>query len=381
MTTTSSIDLTAIEQELRQLWKESAADALSEGRAAVTRALTLNLVARARDGATAERISASAQALTASHPNRTVLVIEHTDDPSARLEAYVQANCLLTAPGAPQVCGEQVTIDAGAGASGQVASLVLPLLVPDLPVALWMPGPAPFADPLLGRLRGVIDRLIVDSADFLDPTHDLRRMAELDRAGGSAVSDLSWTRLTPWRELLAQFFDTRPLLPHLRRVDHVEIGFASAAEHTRPLDALLLAGWLIASLGWSLLADAVSVEGDRIRLHVRRPAVGVGPSAIRLVTFDLIGQPAAPGAAAGIRTLRLQALDNVRASFSVEQTADPTCVRTVAQVDDLAPISRMARVAPTGLPDLLAAELRLLSRDRTFSGALQVAGGIAERIG
>lgn len=379
--TTPTIDLTAIEHELRQLWKESAADALSEGRAAVTRALTLNLVARARDGATAERISAAAQALTASHPNRTVLVVEHADDPSARLEAYVQANCLLTAPGVPQVCGEQVTIDAGAGAAGQVASLVLPLLVPDLPVALWMPGPAPFADPLLARLRGVIDRLIVDSADFLDPTHDLRRMAELDRAGGAAVSDLSWTRLTPWRELLAQFFDTRPLLPHLRRVDHVAIAYASTAERAGPFDALLLAGWLIASLGWSLLADAVSVEGDRIRLHVRRPAVGVGPNAIRLVTFDLLGQAAAPGETAGIRALRLQALDNVRASFSVEQSPDPTCVRTVAQVDGLAPISRLARVAPMGLPDLLAAELRLLSRDRTFSGALQVAGAIAERVG
>jgi glucose-6-phosphate dehydrogenase assembly protein OpcA len=383
-----AIDIAAIERELGQLWKDSAADPAAQGHA-VTRALTLNLVARARSREDGDRISEVVQGLTASHPNRAVLVIDQPGAPDTRLEAYAQANCLLTTRGVPQVCGEQVTITASGSATAQAPSLVLPLLVPDLPVALWLPGPAPLADRLLARLRGVIDRLIVDSRDFAEPARELAELAGFDRSvvsgpgngpQGPAVSDLSWARLTAWRELTAQFFDTRPLLPHLRRIDHVELIYA-AAERPNPAQALLLAGWLAASLGWVPLEEAVSVEGSAIRLHLRRPAVGVGPSAIRLVTIDLRAAPAIPGDQIGLQALHLRAVDGVQADFSVERTDDPTCVRTTAQVAGQPTISRIARVEQPGLASLLAAELRLLSHDRTFSAALRAAGAFAGRLG
>lgn len=383
----TTVDIGAIERELRQLWKESAAGPAAHGQA-VTRALTLNLVARARGREEGDRITEVVQGLTASHPNRTVLVIE-ADAPEPRLEAYAQANCLLTAPGVPQVCGEQVTISAFGGAINQAPSLILPLLVPDLPVALWLPGPAPFAAPLLPRLRGVIDRLIVDSQEFAEPARGLADLAAFDhnnQAGpgggprGPAVSDLGWARLTAWRELTAQFFDTRPLLPHLRRIDQVEIVYG-ANGRPNPVGALLLAGWLAASLDWTPLEEAVSIEGDALRLHLRRPAVGVGPNAIRLVTIDLRPAPAAPGDRIGLAALHLRAIDGVRADFSVERADDPGCVRTNAVVAGQPTVSRIARVDQPDTADLLAAELRLLSRDRTFSAALRVAGAVAGRLG
>jgi glucose-6-phosphate dehydrogenase assembly protein OpcA len=379
MSISTRIEIGAIERELRQLWKDSASEAAAKGYA-VTRALTLNLVARARDDATAELISSVVQALTASHPNRTILVIERPDAPQPALDAFVQANCLLAAPGVPQVCGEQVTIDARGSATGQIASLVLPLLVPDLPVVLWLPGAEPLDEPLLVRLRGIFDRLIVDSGESPHPLHELLRLAEFDRSGsGPALSDLAWTRLTPWRELTAQFFDTRPLLPHLRRIDSVQLRY-TAHQRANPVPALLLAGWLASSLGWTPLTDAVSAEGDTIRLYLRRPAVGVGPGAIRLVRVDI--QPDAEhGAIGGLTSVHLSALDNIVANFSVTCSADPTCLRTSADVAGHPPIKRLAHVDTADPANLLAAELRLRSRDRTFSGALQVAGAFAARLG
>jgi glucose-6-phosphate dehydrogenase assembly protein OpcA len=379
MTTTQSVNIGAIERELRRLWEEQAAGA---GGQAVTRALTLNLIARAADTETADRVSEAVQGLIASHPNRTVLAIVRPGD-EPRLEAFVQANCRLAGPELPQVCGEQVTIDARGAAAGQVASLVLPLLVPDLPVALWLPGPAPFADPLLPRLRGVIDRLIVDSRAFADPARDLAAMAAFDSEPGAhsrppAVSDLAWGALTPWRELLAQFFDTRPLLPHLRRIDRVEIGYVPDGGRTNPIPALLVAGWLASRLGWAPLEDAVSVEGAAVRLHLRRAAVGVGPNAIRLVTVDL--RPA-PGDEPGLAALRLQAVDGVQAEFAVERAEQPGFALTTASVAGAAPVRRLARCEQPGLTELLAAELRLLSRDRTFSAALRAAGAFAAHLG
>lgn len=382
--TTATVDIASIERELRQLWKDNAAGAA--GGQAVTRALTLNLVALAHDRETGDRVSDVVQRLTASHPSRAVLAVVGPEGGEPQLEAYVQANCLLAAPGVPQVCGEQITIEARGAASSQVASLVLPLLVPDLPVALWLPGPRPFEDPLLARLRGVIDRLIVDSREFTAPARDLAAMAAFERAEEQgpgagprppALSDLSWAALTPWRELTAQFFDARPLLPHLRRIDHVEIGYVPSGAGFNPAHPLLLAGWLAACLGWQPLEDAVSLEGETLRLHLRRAAVGVGPSAIRLVTIEIRPAPPRGGAGPGIVALRLRAVDGVTADFRVERTDRPGHALTAAVVAGHPPVSRAARCEEPGLADLLAAELRLLSRDRTFAGALRAAAAFA----
>lgn len=383
MTVASSVDITAIERELRELWKENAAGA---GGHAVTRALTLSLVARAHDDETANRISEVAQGLTASHPNRTVLVIVR-DNAEPQLEAFVQANCLLAGPGVPQLCGEQVTIDARGAPAGQVASLVLPLLVPDLPVALWLPGPKPFADPLLPRLRGVVNRVIVDSREFVEPGAELAAMAAFalpqqpaHTQGTPAVSDLTWASLTPWRELTAQFFDTKPLLPHLQRIDRVEIDYIPSGQ-PNPIVGLLAAGWLASRLGWTPLENTVSVEGSTLRLHLRRAAVGVGPNAIRLVTVEI--RPvsgATAGASPGLAALRLRAVDGVVADFVVERAEQPGFAATSATVAGLTPVRRLARCEQQTLADLLAAELRLLSRDSTFEAALRAASSFANHL-
>jgi glucose-6-phosphate dehydrogenase assembly protein OpcA len=381
--TMPTVDIAGIERELRQLWKASAVAAT--GGQAVTRALTLNLVARAHDDAMAAQINAVAQQLTTSHPHRAVLAIMRPPAATPRLEAFVQANCLLSAPGVPQVCGEQITIDADGPGEAQVASLVLALLVPDLPVALWLPGPAPLDDPLLARLRRVSNRLIVDTREAADPARALATMAAYEAAAelaalhSPALSDLGWATLTPLRELTAQFFDTRPLLPHLRRIDEVTISYLPARSRAGLALGLLLAGWLAACLGWVALDQALSIEEGTVRLHLRRPAVGCGPHAIRLVTIDLRPASGPADAAPGVTALRLRAVDGVRADFHVERD-DDTHAQTTAHVAGMPPVSRMARCVTPTLADLLAAELRLLSRDQTFAAALRVAGAFAARL-
>jgi glucose-6-phosphate dehydrogenase assembly protein OpcA len=377
--TITTAEITTIERELRQLWEESAHTAA--GGQAVTRALTLNLIARAHDSAEAEQISAAVQQLTASHPHRAVVAIMRLQEATPRLEAFVQANCLLSAPGVPQVCGEQITLDAHGPVEAQVASLVLALLVPDLPVALWLPGPAPLATPLLNRLRRVSDRLIVDTRAARDPARTLIDLVAYSAANATPVlSDLAWAALTPWRELTAQFFDTRPLLPHLRRLDAVTISYQPGESRTGLGLALLLAGWLATSLDWTPLEHAVSVEADAVRLHLRRPAVGRGPDAIRIVTLELRPGAASPTAAPAITGLRLRALDGVSADFRVERADDEAYAQTSAQVDGQPPICRLANCKTPSDAELLAAELRLLSRDQTFAAALRVAGAFAARL-
>ncbi|NNJ11582.1 glucose-6-phosphate dehydrogenase assembly protein OpcA [Chloroflexales bacterium ZM16-3] len=376
-------DIVTIERDLQELWKSNTAEAAAAGHS-TTRALTLNLLARATSIEQADAMGAVIQALTASHPCRAVVLIDQPDQGDPQLEAWVQANCLLPAPGAPQVCGEQITISSRGARAGQVASLMLPLLVPDLPVVLWMDGDQPFGHRLLGKLRGVLDRLIVDSASFADPIRDLAVMAEFDASNTSgpespALSDLNWARLTPWRELIAQFFDTRPFLPHLRRLDHVEIDYVAVGEGGL-LRALMLAGWLASNLGWDLCEGGVSRDGEDIGLHLIRPAVGAASGGTRTVTVTLRPAQFDDNALVGLSALHLRAVDNVLADFSVEHTDNPTCVRTLAQVAGQPTVSRLAHAERADTTELLAAELRLLSRDRTFSAALHSAASFARGI-
>ncbi len=372
----AAIDINAIERELRQMWQEQE-NPPDAGGQAVIRALTLNLIARMPDDHWADLAMTVAPALTAHHPNRTVIVIDRPGQ-TTELQASVQALCTLTSGGRAQVCGEQVTISARGASAGQLTSLILPLLVPDLPVVLWAPGAQPLAQPLVQRLYRLCDRLIVDSATFADPVRELTELATFEQAtnGAPAVSDLGWTRLTPWRELTAQFFDTRPFLPHLHRIDEIVIEYA-AADRPNPVAALLFAGWLASCLKWTPLEEAVGIEGETIQLYLRRPAVGVGPAAIRLVSVEI--RPVAHSAGEGLVRLILRAVDNQRAEFVVELTGEAGHACTRATIAGAAPIERTATIERATLADLLSSELRLLSRDRTFAAALHVAAGLARR--
>jgi glucose-6-phosphate dehydrogenase assembly protein OpcA len=369
------INLNALERSLRQIWQDQSTES---GGQSLTRALTLTLIVRVADQAGADTVAAAIPALTASHPSRTVIVIEQAAaDP--RLAAEVRAVCTLPTPGVPQVCGELIQISAAGVHAGQVIGVILPLILPDLPVVLYAPGAAPLEMPLVSRLRPIVDRLIIDSDTAAAPMRELAALAaaEAEADGAPAFSDLAWTRLTGWRELTAQFFDTRPLIPHLHRIDQIQIDYAAGVAQNAAA-ALLYISWLAAALNWTPLPDAVGIEGSTIRLHLRRPAVAVGPAAIRLITVEL--RPVAVAQHHGLTAVILRSLDGTRAEFRIECSPSLNGAHTSAVVEGHAPIERLAAFETLALPALLAAELRLLSRDQTYAAALQIAGGLARRL-
>ena len=103
--------------------------------------------------------------------------------------------------------------------SGEVVkhpeSVVLPLLLPDSPVAVWWPADAP-DDPAADPLGALAQRRITDAAAV-----DARQAAGASHRQCAAYApgntDLAWTRLTPWRALLAAALDQHPLEGDRRR--------------------------------------------------------------------------------------------------------------------------------------------------------------------
>ena len=121
------------------------------------------------------------------------------------------------------------------------ASVVLPLLLPDSPVVVWWPTDHP-DDPASDPLGSLGKRRITDSA-FVS-RGKLKALRGQCEAYSPGNTDLAWTRITPWRALLAAALDQQPLKVRSVRV---------AAERISPSADLLLA-WL---------ADRLKVPAER----------------------------------------------------------------------------------------------------------------------
>jgi glucose-6-phosphate dehydrogenase assembly protein OpcA len=231
------VDVTALGRELRRLWEQDGPEG-APGRPVITRACTRNLIALAHSPEEAERATRLIADLAGVHPTRAFVVEAAGGDP-AQLEAHLIAHCSIRV-GGRHVCCEQISLTVGAAARRRAAGTILPLLVPDLPVFVWVLGEPAWDDPLFARVLDVADRLVIDSRAAADPRALLRRLAEGPGEDAWAPGDFEWSRLAGWREAVASLFDepATSALPQALEEVHVTHGAGGAA-----IGPALLAGW------------------------------------------------------------------------------------------------------------------------------------------
>jgi glucose-6-phosphate dehydrogenase assembly protein OpcA len=163
------------------------------------------------------------------HPSRVLGLITVPGSPRARLDASVTV-------GGAAGPGETAVLRLYGELAGHPESVVSPLLLPDAPVVVWWPGPAP-AVPAADPVGELGHRRITDTASEPRPIDVLRDRARHYAPGDT---DLSWTRLTPWRSMLAAALDSPPPADVVR---------ASVMGEPDSPSAELLARWLGAGLG------------------------------------------------------------------------------------------------------------------------------------
>lgn len=131
--------------------------------------------------------------------------------------------------------GEIVILRMSGQIAAHAASVVRPLLLPDSPVVVWWPGTAPsdLANHELGRLG---NRRISDAMGAARPLRALRLRADNYHPGDT---DLAWTRITPWRSLLAAALDQYP----------AKVLSATVTAERNSAAANLLVAWLTSRLG------------------------------------------------------------------------------------------------------------------------------------
>jgi glucose-6-phosphate dehydrogenase assembly protein OpcA len=187
-------------------------------------------------------------------------------------------------------------------------SVVLPLLLPDSPVSMWWPSDPP-ADPSTDPLGRLAQRRITDAAAAVRGKGKAIHAQCASYSPGN--TDLAWTRITPWRALLAAALDQHPL--------KVTSGSVTA-ERISP-SAELLVAWL----------------ADRLKVQIeRKNSQGPGITEVVLETRE--------------GPIRISRLDGRLATFSSPGRPD-----------------RPVALKRRQLPELLAEELRRLDEDDVYA--------------
>jgi hypothetical protein len=193
--------------------------------------------------------------LAERHPSRTLVLFPQ---PGAEdgLDGEVEVDVYPVGEGR-RICTETIRIRLKGERAAAPASVVQPLLLPDLPAFLRWRGLPPFGTDYFEGLIGVVDRLVVDSTEWPDLPESYRGLTGIfDRV---AVSDIAWARTSRWRPMLAS------LWPGIADVQRIRVTGTAA-------QAQLLAGWL--------------------RSRLKRHVVLEHDPSDRLVGVDIDGRPA-----------------------------------------------------------------------------------------
>ncbi|HEX2040432.1 MAG TPA: glucose-6-phosphate dehydrogenase assembly protein OpcA [Acidimicrobiales bacterium] len=274
-----------------------------------TRTSVVSLVVIATSEEEARRACEADRLLGGRHPGRTV-TLRCLDGPP-RIDADVVLE------GHEDVWWEEVQLRVSGPATAHLDSLIEPLVLPDLPTALWFAGRLPeWDDPLLRTA----DVVLVDSKEA--PQDSAFALIE-QLVRHHRVVDLSWVRLRPWRQLLAGLFEGAVYRPYVERISSVSVA-------GKPGPRRLLAGWLVSRLGLS--PAAVSWADDR---HVQ---------------------------------LRLAAGDE--AVFEVTRRAGERVVRAAARVKGGPAHEDVLSLPDDSLPWSVGEALTHLGRDKVYEQAL-----------
>ena len=373
-----------VDMILSSLWKMSA-DNMRTGANLNVRTSVLNLLICAPDSQSALYASKLLRDLSSTHIARATIVIldQRADAPDA-LASWVTLRCFSMISDLMRHCFEQTTLLTSGRATKSLPATLANVLNTHLPVYLWWIGDTRGTDDTVFRsMAALCERVIVDSATFFQPEQDIHTLANYCKATPqTALSDLNWGRLTLWRQLVAQFFDGPEYLPFLDGIEHIEIEHAVAplAEANRadsgevspnPTAALLLAGWLKASLNMELVPDSpqnqqnsadgtyqwlldLPISGQQTLMQIQpRVQSGLRPGSLSLVRLTCQSE-------------------NRRVIFTVKRDADSAHVQTsVESAETTRPIRMVNLPDRYNASKLLHNELEITVHDQFFEQALQ----------
>jgi glucose-6-phosphate dehydrogenase assembly protein OpcA len=188
------------------------------------------------------------------HASRTVLCAVEQGRTSLDAFATMSADH-DPKPGEIVALEERVELDLGPAHLKRLATIIDPLIVPDLITVVWSPHQH---DDAVDELLGLAHVVLIDTVTSPEPAAALERAGELTK--DAYVVDLAWVRSMPWRERIAATFDPPAWRPLLEGIESMTVRHHDESTTT----AVLMLGWLATRLGWELPSPFEQVSAGEL---------------------------------------------------------------------------------------------------------------------
>lgn len=233
----------ALLRDMSNLWVTLGKQGTAETGMGVLRACTMTLVVVAEEEENPSALAETLAALMPEHPARTI-VVRLRPGSRTELAGQVLAQCWMPFGQRRQICCEQIEITAADAALEDVRSVVDPISAADLPVVVWGRSVRAVERAEFWSFAAFAGKVIVDSGAWPDAHSALQRLAGWV-ARGTTLGDLSWTRLTRWRESLARIFQNTAYGARLPQISRVRVRFDEAG---MSIAARYLGAWVMGAL-------------------------------------------------------------------------------------------------------------------------------------
>lgn len=197
-------------------------------------------------------ISAFAEA----HPSRFFVIV--SDDRSTALATSVSAMC-HSLGGKHKVCSEIISCTAPLASTPQIPSLIqahqlsgrlteLYIVDETVPAKLFLP------------LAHLSDVVYLDSHSLLGGLEGVHQIYQRT----ARVIDLSWMRLSCWRDAVKSAFDRQPFSGLVGSIKKITLRFSPEGDAKVSQSSLLLAGWFLTRLG----GEIESIQGASVTFRL-----------------------------------------------------------------------------------------------------------------
>ena len=345
------------------------------GHSAVSHPCLSNLVIYTEEKGDELLITETIAEYIVKHPCRVILAMAQPRSGQKALESAVSAHIYSDGSGKSVTC-DQITLHASGAAVKDLAGAVQPLLVTDLPTYIWWRGLFLTQRQLVEQFLTFADRFIYDGIGWTNLHFAVLQVADFISKYDDKVAftNFNWSRLRPWREGIADFFDAGMYEKEVWELRHVRVGFMSlpGSEEGYQFRALLIVAWLAVQLEWEPVTGRPGVEQAGLEFRDKKGDP---------VYADLVMLPQSGPTSQGLQDIVLSARSGEHThEFIVEREHEEHLMILRHKDNASESVLRTVPHADSSTADLLYRELGRRVRNRVFERSFKMASKLLDMI-
>jgi glucose-6-phosphate dehydrogenase assembly protein OpcA len=346
----------------------------SEVDSAVPQACLCNLVIYTEDPADEALISRTIGEYVLMHPCRVIVAISQPRKP-AELTTTVCTHTFSDGGGKTVTC-DQITLNVSGAAIKELASAIQPLLVADLPIYIWWRGIFLTQRMLVEQMLSFADRFIYDGVNWTNLHFTVLQVADFISKYDEKVgfTNFNWSRLRPWRESVADFFDAGVFEKEIWNISSMRVEYMSlpGSEEGYRFRSLLFVAWMAVQLEWEPIQGQPGEEVSRLQFKDKKG---------RPVQVDLQLLPQVTATSQSLQKIIMTAVDgDFSHTFTVERDHQEKLMVLRHQERENKTVLRKVPHSDSSIADLLYRELGRRVRNRVFEKSFTMAAKLLEMI-